>query len=56
MSGSGAHGSAGAGLSETGRGRIKVYGLCDEIIWWKLRRFGGSDASGVGVRGKVLEH
>jgi hypothetical protein len=45
-----------SGFTDTMRDRLKAYGLFHEIISWKLRMFVPSDASGVGVLGKVLEH
>jgi predicted RNA methylase len=45
-----------SGLTDTMRDRLKAYGLFHEIISWKLRMFVPTDASGVGVLGKVLEH
>jgi len=45
-----------SGFTDTMRDRLKAYGLFHEIISWKLRMFVPTDASGVGVLGKVLEH
>ena len=44
-----------SGFTDTMRDRLKAYGLFHEIISWKLRMFVPTDASGVGVLGKVLE-
>jgi hypothetical protein len=44
-----------SGFTDTMRDRLKVYGLFHEIISWKLRMFVPTDASGIGVLGKVLE-
>ena len=38
------------------RDRLRAYGLFSEIISWKLRMFVPTDASGVDVLAKVLEH
>ena len=43
------------GFDDTMRDRLKAYGLFHEIISWKLRMFVPTDASGIGVLGKVLE-
>jgi predicted RNA methylase len=45
-----------SGFTDTMRDRLKAYGLFHEIISWKLRMFVPTDASGVSVLGKVLEH
>ncbi|MGB5083282.1 MAG: strawberry notch family protein [Methylocystis silviterrae] len=45
-----------SGFTDTMRDRLKAYGLFHEIISWKLRMFVPTDASGIGVLGKVLEH
>ena len=45
-----------SGFTDTMRDRLKAYGLFHEIISWKLRMFVPTDASGVGVLAKVLEH
>jgi hypothetical protein len=44
-----------SGFTDTMRDRLKTYGLFHEIISWKLRMFVPTDASGIGVLGKVLE-
>jgi predicted RNA methylase len=44
-----------SGFTDTMRDRLKAYGLFHEIISWKLRMFVPTDASGIGVLGKVLE-
>ena len=44
-----------SGFTHTMRDRLKAYGLFHEIISWKLRMFVPTDASGIGVLGKVLE-
>ncbi len=44
-----------SGFADTMRDRLKAYGLFHEIISWKLRMFVPTDATGVGVLGKVLE-
>jgi hypothetical protein len=38
------------------RDRLRAYGLFSEIISWKLRMFVPTDATGVGVLAKVLDH
>jgi hypothetical protein len=45
-----------SGITDTMRDRLKAYGLFHEIISWKLRMFVPTNASGVGVLRKVLEH
>jgi len=45
-----------SGFTDTMRDRLKAYGLFHEIISWKLRMFVPTDASGISVLGKVLEH
>jgi protein strawberry notch len=45
-----------SGFNDTTRDRLKAYGLFHEIISWKLRMFVPTDANGVGVLSKVLEH
>ncbi len=45
-----------SGFTDTMRDRLKAYGLFHEIISWKLRMFVPTNATGVGVLGKVLEH
>jgi predicted RNA methylase len=45
-----------SGFTDTMRDRLTAYGLFHEIISWKLRMFVPTDASGVSVLGKVLEH
>jgi hypothetical protein len=45
-----------SGFNDTTRHRLKAYGLFHEIISWKLRMFVPTDANGVGVLSKVLEH
>jgi hypothetical protein len=38
------------------RDRLRTHGLFSEIISWKLRMFVPTDASGVEILAKVLEH
>ena len=45
-----------AGFGEAMRERLRAYGLFSEIISWKLRMFVPTDATGVGVLAKVLDH
>ncbi|HYL90498.1 MAG TPA: strawberry notch family protein [Burkholderiales bacterium] len=45
-----------SGFTDTMRDRLKAYGLFHEIISWKLRMFVPTDASGISVLGKLLEH
>jgi len=45
-----------SGFNDTTRDRLKAYGLFHEIISWKLRMFVPTDANGIGVLSKVLEH
>ncbi len=45
-----------SGFTDTMRDRLTAYGLFHEIISWKLRMFVPTDASGIGVLAKVLEH
>jgi predicted RNA methylase len=45
-----------SGFTDTMRDRLTAYGLFHEIISWKLRMFVRTDASGVSVLEKVLEH
>ena len=45
-----------SGFTDTMRDRLKAYGLFHQIISWKLRMFVPTDASGVRVLAKVLEH
>jgi hypothetical protein len=44
-----------SGFSDGIHDRLKPYGLFHEIISWKLRMFGSTEASGVGLLAKVLE-
>ncbi|MBR1023997.1 strawberry notch family protein [Bradyrhizobium viridifuturi] len=52
----GAHRIELSGFTDAMRERLRAYGLFSEIISWKLRIFVPSDASGVGVLAKVLDH
>ncbi|HEX3500019.1 MAG TPA: hypothetical protein VHT04_11930 [Stellaceae bacterium] len=52
----GAHRIELSGFTDTMRDRLKAYGLFHEIISWKLRMFVPTDAAGVAVLAKVLEH
>ena len=52
----GAHRIELSGFTDTMRDRLKAYGLFHEIISWKLRMFVPSDASGVDILAKVLDH
>ena len=52
----GAHRIELSGFTDAMRDRLKAYGLFHEIISWKLRMFVPSDASGVEVLAKVLDH
>ncbi|HVR58406.1 MAG TPA: strawberry notch family protein [Pseudolabrys sp.] len=45
-----------SGFTDAMRDRLKAYGLFHEIISWKLRMFVPSDANGVDILAKVLEH
>ncbi|EIG61275.1 strawberry notch-like NTP hydrolase domain-containing protein [Bradyrhizobium sp. WSM1253] len=45
-----------SGFNDTMRDRLRVYGLFGEIISWKLRMFVPTDASGVEILSKVLDH
>ena len=45
-----------SGFDDTMRDRLRAYGLFGEIISWKLRMFVPSDASGVEVLSRVLDH
>lgn len=45
-----------SGFNDTMRDRLRAYGLFGEIISWKLRMFVPTDASGVEILAKVLEH
>jgi hypothetical protein len=45
-----------SGFTEAMRDRLRTYGLFGEIISWKLRMFVPTDASGVEVMAKVLDH
>ncbi|SDO65331.1 strawberry notch-like NTP hydrolase domain-containing protein [Afipia sp. GAS231] len=45
-----------SGFTDAMRDRLKAYGLFHEIISWKLRMFVPSDASGVDILAKVLDH
>jgi hypothetical protein len=44
-----------SGFDDTMRDRLRTYGLFAEIISWKLRMFGPTDASGAEVLAKVLD-
>jgi hypothetical protein len=52
----GAHRIELSGFSDTMRDRLRTYGLFSEIISWKLRMFVPTDADGVEVLAKVLDH
>ena len=52
----GAHRIELSGFTDAMRDRLKAYGLFHEIISWKLRMFVPSDASGVDILAKVLDH
>ena len=52
----GAHRIELSGFGDTMRDRLRAYGLFGEIISWKLRMFVPTDATGIGVLAKVLEH
>ncbi|CAM5293170.1 hypothetical protein AFEL58S_00331 [Afipia felis] len=45
-----------SGFNDTMRDRLKAYGLFHEIISWKLRMFVPTDASGIAILAKVLDH
>ncbi|MES5481522.1 strawberry notch family protein [Bradyrhizobium sp. INPA03-11B] len=45
-----------SGFNDTMRDRLRAYGLFGEIISWKLRMFVPTDACGVEILSKVLEH
>ena len=45
-----------SGFTETMRDRLRAYGLFGEIISWKLRMFLPTDASGIEILTKVLDH
>ena len=45
-----------SGFNDTMRDRLRSYGLFGEIISWKLRMFVPTDASGVEILAKVLDH
>jgi hypothetical protein len=52
----GAHRIELVGFNDTMRDRLRAYGLFGEIISWKLRMFVPTDASGVEILSKVLDH
>ena len=52
----GAHRIELSGFTDSMRDRLKAYGLFHEIISWKLRMFVPSDAAGVEILAKVLDH
>jgi len=52
----GAHRIELVGFNDTMRDRLRAYGLFGEIIAWKLRMFVPTDASGVEILSKVLDH
>lgn len=52
----GAHRIELSGFTDAMHDRLKAYGLFHEIITWKLRMFVPSDASGVDILAKVLDH
>lgn len=52
----GAHRVELSGFNDTMRDRLRAYGLFGEIISWKLRMFVPTDASGVEILSRVLDH
>ncbi|MGY4299865.1 putative RNA methylase [Bradyrhizobium sp. i1.4.4] len=52
----GAHRIELSGFNDPARDRLRAYGLFAEIISWKLRMFVPTDASGVEILAKVLDH
>jgi len=44
-----------SGFNDTMRDRLRIYGLCGEIISWKAGTFVPTDASGVGLLSRVLD-
>ncbi|MFC7695380.1 strawberry notch-like NTP hydrolase domain-containing protein [Bradyrhizobium sp. GCM10028915] len=52
----GAHRIELSGFIDTMRDRLRAYGFFGEIISWKLRMFVPTDASGVEILSKVLDH
>ncbi|WP_354211104.1 MULTISPECIES: strawberry notch family protein [unclassified Bradyrhizobium] len=52
----GAHRIELLGFNDTMRDRLRAYGLFGEIISWKLRMFVPTDARGVEILAKVLDH
>ncbi|WP_354132040.1 bifunctional class I SAM-dependent methyltransferase/DEAD/DEAH box helicase [Bradyrhizobium sp. RT4b] len=52
----GAHRIELSGFNNTMRDRLRAYGLFGEIISWKLRMFVPTDAKGVEILAKVLDH
>jgi hypothetical protein len=52
----GAHRIELSGFTDAMRDRLKAYGVFHEIISWKLRMFVPSDASGVDILARVLDH
>ena len=44
-----------SGFNDTMRDRLRIYGLCGEIISWKPGTFVPTDASGVGLLSRVLD-
>ncbi|MEH2571722.1 hypothetical protein V1272_001057 [Bradyrhizobium sp. AZCC 1708] len=45
-----------SGFNDSMRDRLRAYGLFGEIISWKLRMFVPTDADGIDVLAKVLDH
>jgi hypothetical protein len=45
-----------SGFNDAMRDRLRAYGLFGEIISWKLRMFVPTDADGIEVLAKVLDH
>src|SRR5205823_9365627 len=45
-----------SGFNDSMRDRLRAYGLFSEIISWKLRMFVPTDADGIDVLAKVLDH
>ena len=52
----GAHRVELSGFTDTMRDRMRASGLFAEIISWKLRMFVPTDADGIDVLAKVLDH
>jgi len=52
----GAHRIELSGFGDSMRDRLRACGLFSEIISWRLRMFAPTDASGIAVLAKILEH